>query len=109
MDEAIQTQGQTVSEVIEMINLVILASGEASFLSNRGRKREILIAVRSVLLKGRYFGKFDYQSMSFAHCRVVAPDFRNGEPQPYPHIAGSDTGGYLRYTKVLPLFVTAYS
>lgn len=26
---------------------------------------------------------------------MVAPDFRNGEPQPYPHIAGGDTSKYL--------------
>ena len=26
---------------------------------------------------------------------MVAPEFRNGEPQPYPHIAGGDTSRYL--------------
>ena len=33
---------------------------------------------------------------------MVAPDFRNGEPQPYPHIAGGDTSRYL----ILQSFVT---
>lgn len=40
---------------------------------------------------------------------MVAPIFRHGEPQPYPGIAGGDTGGYLRYTEVLQLFVTVYA
>ena len=39
---------------------------------------------------------------------MVAPDFRNGEPQPYPRVAGGDARWYLRYTEVFRLFVTAY-
>lgn len=36
---------------------------------------------------------------------MVAPNFRNGEPQPYPHIAGGDTSRY----PILQSFVTLYS
>ena len=39
---------------------------------------------------------------------MVAPEFRNGEPQPYPRVAGGDPSRYLRDTEVLQVFVTVH-